>query len=183
MFVHEIKNLLTLAKKKKSVRVFFFFYICMFTSVLGGCRARYTTAVQCLVKNTLPEIAAVGNRGAPYSLHRRFRKSTSQSRKVAARGGEPYNPLRDTSETATRRRHERHAKRQQIVSQEDFSKATMSYQQRQYPNLVSILSCFYFMYEYIFHPKVVCSGENNNRGTTCRPLFSLSLALACTSCA
>lgn len=155
----------------------------MFTSVLGGCRARYTTAVQCLVKNTLPEIAAVGNRGAPYSLHRRFRKSTSQSRKVAARGGEPYNPLRDTSETATRRRHERHAKRQQIVSQEDFSKATMSYQQRQYPNLVSILSCFYYMYEYIFHPKVVCSGENNNRGTTCRPLFSLSLALACTSCA
>ena len=125
--------------------VFFFFCICMFTSVLGGCRARYTTAVQCLVKNTLPEIAAVGNRGAPYSLHRRFRKSTSQSRKVAARGGEPYNPLRDTSETATRRRHERHAKRQQIVSQEDFSKATMSYQQRQYPNLVSILSCFYYI--------------------------------------
>ena len=70
----------------------------------------------------------------PSIQQRRGRKSTSQSRKAAA----VDNPLRDTSGSANRRRHERQAsRRQHPTSQKDFANAKMSYQQRQYPNLVS----------------------------------------------
>ena len=118
----------------------------MFTRVLGSCTARYAKATAVKIAAVLPASTVVS--AAFWSTRinqQRFRKSTSHSRQAAVEAvrGEPHNPFRDTSASATRRRHERQAsKRQRPTSQEDFAKATMSYQQRQYPNLVRRLSFF-----------------------------------------